>query len=150
MTTPRARFLALCVEQMGAPYVWGSKGLVAGSIRTFDCSGLVTWALLKVGGPDWRAFHNTDRLWAECVPTDTPRAGTLALYGPAGDPNHVMVHLGEGVVLGASGGGSKTRSVGDAYAQGAAVKVKPHHTYRPDFLGWRELPFLLEHDARAP
>ncbi|WP_225888986.1 NlpC/P60 family protein [Myxococcus xanthus] len=41
---------------MHAPYRWGGKGERDPSTgqRVFDCSGLVTWALREVGGPDWR------------------------------------------------------------------------------------------------
>ncbi|WP_253894816.1 NlpC/P60 family protein [Corallococcus exercitus] len=49
---------------MHAPYRWGAKGQSASKDgpRLFDCSGLVTWAFHQVGGKDWRATHNTDRL----------------------------------------------------------------------------------------
>lgn len=145
MSTPRARFLALVIEQMGAPYRWGSKGqVVRPGIRTFDCSGLVTWALHKVGGPDWRATHNTDRLWDECRRVDAPQPGDVVLYGAGGarpNPNHVMVCLSDGLVLGASGGGSRTLTLADAEAQGARVKVFTSADYRPDRLGFRALPF---------
>ncbi|WP_434301741.1 NlpC/P60 family protein [Corallococcus exiguus] len=41
---------------MHSPYRWGAKGqrVPADGPRLFDCSGLVTWALNQVGGPDWR------------------------------------------------------------------------------------------------
>ncbi|WP_375746479.1 C40 family peptidase [Corallococcus interemptor] len=55
---------------MHSPFRWGAKGLRAPGAepRLFDCSGLVTWCLNEVGGPDWRATHNTDRLWDVCAP----------------------------------------------------------------------------------
>jgi murein DD-endopeptidase len=55
---------------MHAPYRWNAQGTrdANNGQRLFDCSGLVTWALLQVGGPDWRAIHNTDRLLAEPWP----------------------------------------------------------------------------------
>ncbi|NNC01913.1 peptidoglycan endopeptidase [Corallococcus exiguus] len=142
---------------MGAPYRWGAKGLQpTGSPRLFDCSGLVTWCLLEVGGPDWRATHNTDRLWDVCAPIATEAEllpGDLVLYGRVGtkagdgrvvtrdDPDHVMVYMGAGVVVGASGGGSKTLTLADAQAAGARVKTYPRVAYRKDVLGFRRLPF---------
>ncbi|NBD11847.1 C40 family peptidase [Corallococcus silvisoli] len=154
----RAAFLALVLEQMGAPYRWGAKGLKpsASALRLFDCSGLVTWCLQEVGGPDWRATHNTDRLWDVCTPVAIEAEllpGDLVLYGRPGtktadgrpvtreDPNHVMVYVGAGVVVGASGGGSTTLTLADAAAAGARVKTFPRIAYRGDVLGFRRLPF---------
>lgn len=151
----RCRFVATVLEQLGAPYLWNAKGNLVPDgpgkqVRVFDCSGLVTWAWKMVGGEDWRATHNTDVLWAKLKPTTALRAGTLVLYGVKGqngrrdDPNHVMVLMGEGVVVGASGGGHLTTTLAlarGAGGGGARVKALPHYTYRPDCLGFRDLPF---------
>lgn len=143
MSAQRALFMRTVLENVGAPYVWGGKGAVVApyGLRAFDCSGLVTYAYLKAGGPDWRLTHNTDKLWAECKAVESPRAGTLCLYGKAGDPSHVMIWVAEGVVVGASGGGSNTTSIGLAQDVGARVKVYASVHYRPDFIGYRELPW---------
>ncbi|NRD68711.1 C40 family peptidase [Corallococcus exiguus] len=159
ITSQRAAFLQLLLAQMHAPYRWGAKGqrVSADGPRLFDCSGLVTWAFHQVGGKDWRATHNTDRLWAECAPVASVAdlmPGDLVLYGRAGhttlhgspptdvDPNHVMVHVGAGVVVGASGGGSKTLTLEDAARADAKVKSFTRVAYRPDVLGFRRLPFV--------
>lgn len=144
MSVQRALFLRAVLEQMGAPYLWGGKGDVVSpyGLRAFDCSGLVTWAYIKAGGPDWRKSHNTDRLLAECTPVETPQPGTLVLYGKGSDAQHVMVHVGAGVVVGASGGGSATTSIGLAQDTGARVKAFASPHYRPDFIAYRELPGL--------
>ncbi|WAS83373.1 MULTISPECIES: C40 family peptidase [unclassified Corallococcus] len=142
ITSQRAAFLALVLAQMHAPYRWGAKGqrVSADSPRLFDCSGLVTWAFHQVGGKDWRMTHNTDRLWAECTPVASVadlQAGDLVLYGKAGDPDHVMVHVGAGVVVGASRGGSKTLTLEDALRADAKVKAFTRVVYRPNLLGFR-------------
>ncbi|WP_368671424.1 C40 family peptidase [Corallococcus exiguus] len=147
ITSQRAAFLALVLAQMHAPYRWGAKGTPVSKDgpRLFDCSGLVTWAFNQVGGKDWRATHNTDRLWAECAPVASAAdllPGDLVLYGKAGDPDHVMVHVGAGVVVGASGGGSKTLTLEDAARADAKVKAFTRVAYRPDLLGFRRLPFV--------
>lgn len=158
ITSQRAAFLQLVLAQMHSPYRWGAKGqrVATDGPRLFDCSGLVTWAFLQVGGPDWRATHNTDRLWDVCAPVESEAQllpGDLVLYGRAGvttadgrpvtrpDPEHVMVYVGAGVVVGASGGGSKTLTLADAAAAGAHVKTYPRIAYRSDVLGFRRLPF---------
>jgi hypothetical protein len=55
MSSLRASFLALVLQQMHAPYRWNAKGTRDATTgqRLFDCSGLVAWALREVGGPDW-------------------------------------------------------------------------------------------------
>ncbi|NBD11313.1 NlpC/P60 family protein [Corallococcus sp. Z5C101001] len=131
---------------MHEPYRWNGKGQRASpeGPRLFDCSGLVTWALHQVGGPDWRVTHNTDSLWSACSPVASASdllPGDLVLYGKGGDPDHVMVHVGAGVVVGASGGSSKTLTLEDAAAAGAKVKSFTRVEYRPDVLGFRRLPF---------
>ncbi|WP_163998700.1 NlpC/P60 family protein [Pyxidicoccus caerfyrddinensis] len=147
-SSQRAAFLALVLQQMHSPYRWNAKGTRDATTgqRVFDCSGLVTWTLHQVGGPDWRATHNTDRLWAACAPVDFAALlpGDLVLYHRAGAPadaEHVMVHVGGGVVVGASGGGRATLTLADAAAHDARVKALPHLGYRPDLMGFRRLPF---------
>jgi murein DD-endopeptidase len=136
----RSAYLKLALEQMGKPYRWGAKG-----IDLFDCSGLVTSCLHRLGGPDWRLTHNTDRLLLELPETHSPLPGDLCLYGAKNDANHVMLWLGScGLVFGASGGGRDTASLEIARKQNACVKVKSSHEYRPDFLGFRSLSQFLK------
>lgn len=146
--TQRTAFVATVLLQMHAPYRWGAKGErdAVTRQRLFDCSGLVTWALREVVGPDWRATHNTDKLWAECArvgPGEEPKPGDLALYhskdNPA-DPEHVMVYLGDGLVVGAAGGGRRTLTLEDAKLADARVKVFQTLHYRPGFMGFVRLP----------
>lgn len=138
---------------MNVSYLWGGKGdlffdVATGRVRAspyfgFDCSGLVTYAAYKAGGPDLRFTANTDALWNDLRETDTPTLGSLAFYGGAGpDVSHVMIVLGrtsrgEVLVFGASGGGSKTTTLEAAQAARARVTVQPTHTYRQDFRGFR-------------
>ncbi|WP_233583396.1 NlpC/P60 family protein [Corallococcus sp. CA053C] len=147
ITSQCAAFLSLVLAQMHSPYRWGAKGqrAAADGPRLFDCSGLVTWCLHQVGGPDWRGTHNTDRLWDQCRPVASAadlQPGDLVLYGKAGDPDHVMVHVGAGVVVGASGGGSRTLTLEDAVRADAKVKAFSRPEYRPGILGFRRPPFI--------
>lgn len=152
-TSQRAKFLSLILQQMDSPYRWNGKGEKDTSTgqRVFDCSGLVTWALREVGGPDWRATHNTGRLWAECSRLklgDLVLPGDLVLYHRLGDPTkpeHVMVVVSYalGVVVGASGGGSSTRTLADAVKKDARVKTFTSLDYRARRMpGFGRLPFV--------
>ncbi|WP_426747238.1 NlpC/P60 family protein [Myxococcus faecalis] len=146
--SPRARFVAFVLSQIGAPYRWGAKGErdTRTGQRSFDCSGLVTAALRHVGGPDLRDTHNTDRLWADFQPVGLAGEllpGDLVLYHhhkDRRDAEHVMVHVGAGVVVGASGGGSSTRTLEDAARADARVKVYDSMHYRAGLMGFRRLP----------
>lgn len=142
-------FLAAALRHVGCPYIWGSRGP-----ESFDCSGLITYALWECGGPDWRKSHNAERLFRELepmllevrdigemrIPVDAP-AGSLAFYGPPGGVNHVMLAVGDGRVFGACGGGSGTTTP----QRGACVQYRPSARYRPDLLSWRRLPEALRH-----
>lgn len=142
MSAPHAAFLECVLEQIGVPYLWGGKRPETG----LDCSGLVTHALHKVLGQDWRNTHNTDKLWAQLAPIDFPRSGDLAFYGGAGpdDVSHVMVVLNldgdEDLVVGACGGDSTTTTLREAVRRGARVRVRQGVHYRRDFRGYRKLP----------
>jgi murein DD-endopeptidase len=150
-----ARFLAAAVSQLGAPYIWNAKGEYYGIgssavplTRAFDCSGLVTWAYREAGGPDWRATHNTDVLFAQLphVPMDALQPGDLLFWGtpekdgvPA-DTQHVAIYLGGSTaLLSAAGGGRTTRTIEDSYEAKAYVRTETSIHYRAGFLGARRL-----------
>ncbi len=158
MTLARQRFLEIVLAQEGKPYIWTAKGPDA-----FDCSGLVTFGLKGAGYSDhvslfaptelkgitdknWQLFCNAHRLYSHLSRTDAPQAGDLAFYGmrkmSGSQATHIVVYMGpdDKRIIGANGGGSGTTSAIIAAKQGAKVKFKPSHLYRPDFLGFRVLP----------
>lgn len=143
--TKRAQFIAVIIDLLRTWYRYGGRDPGTG----LDCMGLVIYALKKVGGPDLADWW-TDRAWNEwpAVEEKDLLPGDLVFYG--GDPNnpkdvsHVGVHIADGVVVTASGGGQTTTSISIAMKQGARVKVKDRLRYRnPDDLrGFRRIPFL--------
>lgn len=136
--TTRYRFLQLVVGQLGAPVLWGAKGGDA-----FDCSGLVTWCLRKVGGPDLTQVDNAQalsRATRELLPEEALEAGDLVFYGRGPDKvEHVAVYVGPGVIS-ADGATSHITSLGISLAN-PANRVRQHDTisFRHD------LPFLSRH-----
>lgn len=138
MSSKRLAFLDEALRKEGSPYVWCGDGPTY-----FDCSGLVCWCLLQVGGPDWRSKHNSHSLWNTLPETDAPRPGDLCFYGRPAHPTHVMIWWGDGRVYGACGGNSDVTSPELAQARGARVRFRQAVGYRPDFLGYRSLaPYL--------
>jgi cell wall-associated NlpC family hydrolase len=143
--------VVLLLRAWGTPYSWGAgqardvvtlhgaapppKGLKGG--RGWDCSGFAQAALALLGLLDPKAIdHTAASLWSITKPIllADARLGDLAFYGANGHITHVMVCLGDGACLGASGGGSATN--GDNPR--AFVDAKPIG-YRSDLRGVRRL-----------
>ncbi len=159
MTKPTREALGeWLTHQLGKPYVWGGKGevhVLGGTIRTecFDCSGLVTAGLMAIGFPkncpkcglDMKGWHNCRKLFTEFSKLSEPgkpRSLDLAFYGMDEDSvDHVMFVWGDGKVLGACGGNSNCIDPMSSLRKGAKVRFRDSVNYRPDFRGYRELPF---------
>lgn len=143
------KFYEWCLKQEGCPYVWptaenkySGKGL-AGALfpDSFDCSGLVTAAMHAVGGPDWRADHNCNAIFAATEDTKEPEKGDFVLYGVGRNMlTHIMIWAGDGRVFGSSGGNHYTVSPVLAMKIGARVRFHGSHLYRPDFVGFKKNP----------
>lgn len=130
----RGDFVSKALSKAGSPYIWASKGP-----DTFDCSGLVTWAIWAAGGIDRRIDYNANRMMQEFDVVDIPATGDLVFYGQRGSPDHashVMIFMGCGCVYGSSGGNQYTTKP----TPGQCVKYHRSVQYRPDFLGYRKLP----------
>ncbi|MBB2909861.1 cell wall-associated NlpC family hydrolase [Streptosporangium becharense] len=87
------------LRQVGRPYVWGggsSEGPTGGG---FDCSGLALHAWAKAGA---RLPHYTGSQFkrGRRVPFSRLRPGDLVFFGGGtGDPTHVGVYVGNGVMV---------------------------------------------------
>lgn len=148
------RFLALAVSQEGAPYIWAGKGeYVAGRRHThkdahgvpllvFDCSGLVTWCLRRLGWHS-RVEMNAHRMWTLWRRTNKPQSGDLILYGKPSLCSHVEIVMPDGRFFGAMGGGSKTTS------PTAIAKVQYRWKPRADVLGCVINPLRPDDDSEA-
>ncbi len=120
--------LNLTFKFLGIPYIYGGSSPRVG----FDCSGFVIWILQVFGrlpSGDWTS-EDLSKLFTK---TDSPQIGDLAFYGGNHTVSHVMMCIGNGTVIGASGGDHTTLTVEDALKRNAMVKTKPMH-YRSDFL----------------
>ena len=74
----------------GKPYVWGAEGP-----DSFDCSGLVKYALEKSFGRNFP--HYSGDQYAMSRGVKDPQIGDLVFFGPGGR-NHVGVYAGNGKV----------------------------------------------------
>ncbi|MER6946430.1 NlpC/P60 family protein [Nonomuraea sp. NPDC000554] len=117
---------AAALRQLGVRFSWGggsptgpTKGVGRGAATTgFDCSGLTLYAWSKAG---MRLGHYTGTQFRQGhrIPLGDLRKGDLVFFGGGtGDPTHVGLYLGEGVMIHAPRTGDvvrRTRFVGSPY-----------------------------------
>lgn len=117
----------LATSFIHTPYRWGGDDPTG-----VDCSGFII-ELLKSFGLVPNAFDSTAkdlhnillaRSGSVAVPDDS--FGDLVFFGgDISSISHVALCLGGGLMLEAGGGGSKTKTVDDAVAQNAFVRIRP-------------------------
>lgn len=119
------------------PYAWGGDDPMAG----FDCSGFVI-EILKSVGILKRDYDNTaDGLYRTFALVSTPKEGCLVFWRGSGQRIiHVEYCLDSVHSIGASGGGSKTKSIEEAVIQNAYIKIRPFRS-RPKIAGFAN-PFI--------
>jgi len=119
-------FLKDALSRLGLPYVWGAAGP-----KSFDCSGLVQWAMAQAGVQMPRVAADQART-GPAVPVSQLQPGDLLFYHTdATDPgyiSHVAIYLGNGEMLQAPETGENVEVVpadlsGSEYA--GAVRVDP-------------------------
>lgn len=129
--TVRERFEAEARATLGAPVLWAARGP-----DVFDCSGLVTWLLTRVGARDMRATHTAQLLFTETSMVGLPLPGDLVFYG-SGPANvtHVAIWLSPEEVISADGATSHITDINVAMAN-PANRVRTHSTvhFRRDFI----------------
>ena len=123
----------IAFSYIGTPYLWDD-------LYDFDCSGFVSEILKSIGSlgrkGDWTAHQLAD-LWQR-TRSDDP--GNLVFWrNGGGRVIHVEMCLGNGLAIGASGGGSKTTTLAAAIRQNAFIKIRPIHS-RPKVWGYTD-PF---------
>jgi len=119
----------IAFSYIGTPYLWDD-------LYDFDCSGFVIEILKSVGSlgrkGDWTAHQLAD-LWQR-TRSDDP--GNLVFWrNGGGRVIHVELCIGDGLAIGASGGGSKTTTLAAAIRQNAFIKIRPIHS-RPKVWGY--------------
>ncbi len=134
--TARERFCAAALAQLGKQVLWGTDGPA-----TFDCSGLVAYALKQAGGPDWRATHTAQRLADETPDLATfedvtaPLPGDLCFFGADNaHVTHVGIWMTGGECLSADGATSRVTDLAKVSPR-SIVRLHENTAFRRDFLG---------------
>jgi cell wall-associated NlpC family hydrolase len=133
----RANIVRAAAQQIGWPYVWGGESRTEGG---FDCSGLVDYAY-SAAGHALPGRPTAAVLWQMGVPIAKRnlRPGDLVFLGTySGQPYHVAMYAGHGLVIVASGHGRPIAAVPldsvpwDGYARiWADGSLEPPHPLRP-------------------
>jgi cell wall-associated NlpC family hydrolase len=136
----RANIVRAAAQQIGWPYVWGGESRTEGG---FDCSGLVDYAYSAAGHP-LPGRPTAAVLWQMGIPIAKRnlRPGDLVFLGTySGQPYHVAMYAGHGMVIVASGRGRPIAAVPldsvpwDGYARiwadGSLEPPHPLHVVRP-------------------
>ncbi len=118
--------LKIAWNMWGKPYLWGGDDPIQG----FDCSGMVIEILKSVGLLPRKGDWTADHLYRHFQHLERSEAGSgyLVFWGSSRRMTHVEFGIGSDISLGASGGGHKTTSVGEAIRQNAYVKARPIYT----------------------
>lgn len=109
---------------LGKPYIWGGDD----PMRGFDCSGLVQELLASVGkdpAGDQTAHGLYLHFSANGTLIQKPEEAALAFFGTEQRITHVALCLNDYQMIEAGGGGSSTKTVNDAIAQNAFVRIRP-------------------------
>lgn len=119
----------LALKFQGIPYIWGGSNPHVG----FDCSGFCIWILQVFNvlpSGDWTAdglMHAFPNHTVDIQP------GDLVFYGANNKATHVMMCIGSGMCVGASGGDHTCITEEIAKQKGASVKIK-RIDYRSDYI----------------
>ena len=128
ITEQERREIAIGVAKsyLGTAYRWGGD-----DPSGFDCSGLMIECLQSVGvlprGRDFTAAMIWDRFPKKIFDQSEVKAGDLVFWKVRRSSRiiHIEMMINGELAIGASGGGSKTKTLADAWRGNAYVKIRP-------------------------
>ena len=120
---------------IGTVYSWAGDDAIGG----FDCSGLIVEVLQAVGLIPHKSDYSANALYGIFKDRKRERGykGCLVFWMNSTQDRmiHVEMMVDDYHVVGASGGGSKTKTIADAIRDNAFVKMRP--------LGYRGLNYKI-------
>lgn len=124
--TKREIALTVAWRYLGKWYLWGGD-----NPQGFDCSGFVIECLKSAGVLPAKGDWTASGLWYKFASkhlVHEPRAGCLVFFRKLTDPSQKIIHvemcLDDELSIGAMGGGSCIKTIADAFAHDAFIKIR--------------------------
>jgi NlpC/P60 family protein len=115
-----ASLVSEAAKFLGDPYVYGAAGP-----STFDCSGLVQYALTQLGLKGVPRTSEEQWAWVTKISANELQPGDLVFGNFAGEvsPGHVVIYAGDNQVIDAPQTGQKVQKISltDAFSGGSIV-----------------------------
>jgi len=119
----RETVLKIAYSYLGTFYTWGGD-----DPSGFDCSGLCIECLKSVGALPRKGDWTAAALWHKFpIKPANGKAGDLVFWANQRDGKiiHIEIMVNEDLAIGASGGGSNTKTRQDAIKHNAFIKIRP-------------------------
>lgn len=121
----RSGLVALAKSYLGTLYEWGGDLVDNPNSYGFDCSHFTYQVLKAYGLMDRYRTSYAQKDWAIPISREELQPGDLVFYKNAsGKVNHVVLYIGDGLIIGANGGYSSTNTPAKAKAANAMVKIQ--------------------------
>lgn len=123
--TMRTKLVNRAKSYLGTLYEWGGDIVDNPNSYGFDCSHFTYQVLKAYGLMDRYRTSSAQQAWATPISRSELRPGDLVFYkNSSGKVNHVVMYIGDGLIIGANGGYSNTNTPAKAKAANAMVKIQ--------------------------
>lgn len=125
LSTTRSKLVSLAKSYLGTLYEWGGDIVDNPNSYGFDCSHFTYQVLKAYGLMDRYRTSSAQQTWATPISRSELQPGDLVFYkNSSGRVNHVVMYIGDGLIIGANGGYSNTNTPAKAKAANAMVKIQ--------------------------
>lgn len=125
LSTTRSNLVNLAKSYLGTLYEWGGDIVDNPNSYGFDCSHFTYQVLKAYGLMDRYRTSSTQASWATPISRSELQPGDLVFYkNSSGKVNHVVMYIGDGLIIGANGGYSNTNTPAKAKTANAMVKIQ--------------------------
>lgn len=123
--TTRNKLVEHAKSYLGTLYEWGGDVVDNPNSYGFDCSHFTYQVLKAYGLMDRYRTSSAQQAWATPISRSELQPGDLVFYkNSSGRVNHVVMYIGDGLIIGANGGYSNTNTPAKAKAANAMVKIQ--------------------------
>ncbi len=125
LSTTRSNLVSRAKSYLGTLYEWGGDIVDNPNSYGFDCSHFTYQVLKAYGLMERYRTSSAQAAWATPISRSELKPGDLVFYkNSSGKVNHVVMYIGDGLIIGANGGYSNTNTPAKAKAANAMVKIQ--------------------------